>query len=529
MDRDLGDYDDLSIWDRARSESMFGQRISVPSPADSLFIALVHGIRALSDCRVLWIVDAVRIIQRGIDDEQWLAFVQKCVSLDLQTIVSDVLGYLAERYRVCVPQFVLDAVRPGRRATAQRIEYARLLGQPGRRPVTRALAGSYLAFCRSRIDQPRFAGSKWIAGKTLSALGFLPGLAPAQYPLNRLINRNDTVAAWIRHRAPHFMQPRALDRGIPDCPVGRRISFAKNGMGHWFAFSGWALQEDTHLWSDGYQARLALRPAGAYEGPLRIELNMFPYLPPSRREAKIDLAISGGAVKRLNYKSGGPNFENAIFFDPENEASDRVVDLVITPITPRRPSREESLPDDRLLGVCLRSLRLTPVPVIEQGEWLKFAAGETGVNALGCGWWAPETIGVWSAMRRTDLLFRIGQNLADVYAAHLSSVQLAFEITTRVPPGGTVRITLTATGWQHGRKTYSISDSGRQTLFMSLGSSSDVLRPRQLQVHLRLNKLHRLTDIRGSGDGRTVGIMLHRVNLKRGDIRASGHGYIAEG
>ena len=88
---------------------------------------------------------------------------------------------------------------------------------------------------------------------------------------------------------------------------------------------------------------------------------MDPYLPSGSRGAVVDVAINGRRHRRLTFPSAG--FPPAYIFSlaVEDIPESKIVDIIFIPVTPKRPVNCEDSGDSRLLGICLRLMRLEAV------------------------------------------------------------------------------------------------------------------------------------------------------------------------
>lgn len=98
--------EDDAIWERARSGTLGGIPLLVPSPLDTVLIATAHGVldaHKSSD----WLVDIADAIDEGVD---WEVFLRAAHARRLSAAAAVALGYVAERLERPVPVEVLDAL-----------------------------------------------------------------------------------------------------------------------------------------------------------------------------------------------------------------------------------------------------------------------------------------------------------------------------------------------------------------------------------------------------------------------------------
>lgn len=103
--------DDDGLWRRATAFSWRGVSVFLPSPADSLVMAVTHGVRWSLDGATDWTVDAARLVDAG--DVDWDIVLEEADSRLLHAVLHAGLDYLAEALRRPIPRHVLDALARG--------------------------------------------------------------------------------------------------------------------------------------------------------------------------------------------------------------------------------------------------------------------------------------------------------------------------------------------------------------------------------------------------------------------------------
>ncbi len=106
LNRNPGDDD--ALWARARPASLQGIPVLLPSPADSLLLTIVHGVRFSEEGIADWAIDAAAAIDRG--DVDWRVLAEETQARRLQAPVYAGLSYLKERLGRRAPDDVLQAL-----------------------------------------------------------------------------------------------------------------------------------------------------------------------------------------------------------------------------------------------------------------------------------------------------------------------------------------------------------------------------------------------------------------------------------
>ena len=294
--------------------------------------------------------------------------------------------------------------------------------------------------------------------------------------------------------------------------------------------SGWALPEDTGIWTRGKrsQLRLAINEAGdgdyvltlfigmicvgSDDGPLRVEL-----LANGERIAVRDFTASTALPWRIDL--------------PSRTWVHGRTELTLVVPEPRSPFSLGWSADDRELGIFLGALKLEEADrSVRLGEVIPFAEGTRGERLLGDGWSTPEPTGVWTDGERAclvlDLTETVGSDL-DVILNVLPFVspehpELEVEVSAYEQGLGThvFRYGEDADNVLHVQLSCALLDNGPRAVLdlrlheparpIDLGMSAD---PRRLGLHLRS-----LTVCR-PGAAVTQGTGLHNLQRLRRQLR----------
>lgn len=101
--------DDEGLWRRALTLDWQGVAVQVPSPADALLIALVHGLRWSVESAADWTIDACAIIDEARLD--WQDFLDESRRRMLEAIMLAGLDYLRLALNKPIPDFVIATLR----------------------------------------------------------------------------------------------------------------------------------------------------------------------------------------------------------------------------------------------------------------------------------------------------------------------------------------------------------------------------------------------------------------------------------
>jgi hypothetical protein len=101
--------DDDGLWSRSVPAQLLGALVRVPSPADALLIAVVHGVRWSLDAAADWTVDASALLDEGEVD--WTVCLKEAADRQLQSVLLAGFLYLRDTLRKPVPDDVIDQLR----------------------------------------------------------------------------------------------------------------------------------------------------------------------------------------------------------------------------------------------------------------------------------------------------------------------------------------------------------------------------------------------------------------------------------
>jgi hypothetical protein len=130
---------------------------------------------------------------------------------------------------------------------------------------------------------------------------------------------------------------------------------------------GWTDADDSGTWSIGNDARLRFHVPLAVAGDLRLTLDMLPFVAGPLTEQAVTLRVNGSEIETVQL--GGASRGKKFFRIPRAlvEASWGTVDLRFILPDATAPVAVGVNNDRRRLGIRLISLRLSPVPPLEDG------------------------------------------------------------------------------------------------------------------------------------------------------------------
>ncbi len=164
--------DDDRVWARSVPVAWHGVNVRVPSPADALLIALIHGVRWSKDGSADWAVDASALIDEGNLD--WDVFLEEATDRKLQAVLSVGLVYLRNTLHKPVPDEVIRRLRV-ESTSAQQAELEQYTSTPSPDTPQHIFAASLMAIQRALSHNKEIAGG---------AVQKLPQKVAARYSIN---------------------------------------------------------------------------------------------------------------------------------------------------------------------------------------------------------------------------------------------------------------------------------------------------------------------------------------------------------
>jgi hypothetical protein len=138
------------------------------------------------------------------------------------------------------------------------------------------------------------------------------------------------------------------------------VNFTTNGNGKLYQGLGWAGAEEDHTWTAARQAHLVFRFL-APKSSIILSVRFRPYLAPGKVSAqKVNVFFNRRLIKEL--QTGDPGYQDLTVLVSHECFNDTGVSVITFEIpTAVAPASIGRGPDERLLGIALKWLKLTPV------------------------------------------------------------------------------------------------------------------------------------------------------------------------
>ncbi|NIA01841.1 MAG: hypothetical protein GWP15_00495 [Nitrospirae bacterium] len=228
---------------------------------------------------------------------------------------------------------------------------------------------------------------------------------------------------------------------IPTFPLGEKLHFSKGGNGERCLRRGWSVPELWGIWSIGKQSELSFKLPKSLSGNLYLTVRANPFVHFRRPKKEIKVFVNDEQVAIWNYQLGERNemqsasisqevyqknkdvvnikFVSSEVVSPkqdgiseeEREISLGLIDLIVTEIeTPKQVAVPEG---ERTISLAQTDLMLTTdTPISQLGEVLRFHQGGNGTCCLQKGWSTPESWGVWSMSKQSELELKLPNSLS---------------------------------------------------------------------------------------------------------------------
>nr|WP_294546498.1 glycosyltransferase [uncultured Rhodopila sp.] len=280
----------------------------------------------------------------------------------------------------------------------------------------------------------------------------------------------------------------------PDwCEVGRYMPIRADALPRNVLLAGWHAAEDWGCWSNGSTASLQLLFAEPLQGSLRLELNLT--RPPSG--GRLTVFVNHRALAAVEVTDGTNRW--LLPQDLTNGRTRLLIDLSVTETF--CPKTAGNGPDDRVLGVALRGLRVACfVPgICAVGRPLALAPPVDLDNVLLDGWHPAESWGTWTKASKATMKLAFGETLSGLFSLEIGFATRAVETTVLVSIGGFEVPPVRAAGGIAAWQLPAACTDGQRELVIGL-EVADTFRP---------------ADIVQTADDRTLGIGVRSVALNR--------------
>ncbi len=209
---------------------------------------------------------------------------------------------------------------------------------------------------------------------------------------------------------------------VSPCSLGEVLRFSHGGNGVRFLRRGWSIPEPWGIWSIGKQSELALQLSNKVSGNvfLTVRANPFVYFGCPKKEIKV--LVNDEHVATWNYQLGDGNEMRSVSLSPNiYQKNEGVLKIKFVSSEVESPKQAGISDDQREVSLGLVELMLTAhektkqtdlvqrsdVPMFHLGEVLRFSQGANGTCCLRNGWSIPESWGVWSMSKQSDLALQL--------------------------------------------------------------------------------------------------------------------------
>ncbi len=325
---------DAEFWERAEPALLRDLPVQVLSREDTLLQVAAHGMELNVQHPLRWAADAVLLL-RGAPRFDWDRLAHAARRHRLARQVAAALAALGDVAPDVLPAELPPALRrPARRiaptaraaaAGAEAEEFVRRAVAPGERPRP-GHAAAYLKelwALQSARQIPRHVA--WVA------TGRRPRLTPSCAP---------------------------VPAGAEPIWVPGEAGFATGEPGTRMLGPGWWSPDAHGVWSRGREAQLLIGLAFAVDGPLRLDLQLVPFLSAARPRLAVDVVADGRRAARWEF-AGTALHEHARTLRLDGPRRDIRLRLILDGRL--SPERAGELADPRPIGLQLLRVGVAPV------------------------------------------------------------------------------------------------------------------------------------------------------------------------
>jgi hypothetical protein len=394
---------DEDFWAQATPVQLAGVSSAALCATDELLLAILHGLRWSETPTYRWVLDGAQLA-RGehgpIDFDRLLAQARR------RRVTAAVRAGLAYLRRVADAPIPPQTLRDLRGAPLlERLELRALLTDPrarGKRArallyhqqhLRRALPLGARPTLRThvRLAREQLGLTRWRElGSALKGGTPGPGRPPSTVAASLGTGELDASAPPVR-----LEQPLAL--GDPEVAL------------RYVRYGAW-LPEADGCWTAGTQACVSLPLEERASGALLLGVWGDGYLPAEHRtqRQRVRLSVNGTPVGAVQLDRHQPELDGEAFAIPRSSlAQGERIELVLDTPDAVSPAELGLAPDDRLLGVSIRQLVLSPALRYQPGERLRFGQRSGDERMLAGGWSSAEENGRWTVGTCSSILVSV--------------------------------------------------------------------------------------------------------------------------
>ena len=397
--RDVGDLGVQHIWKRSIIARIGNLVTNVPCPEDQLLLALIHGIRPQVNRRVQWIVDSLCILKNTTRGFDWGLFAHNVKHSLLLHHMSDMLGYLRTTFDTVTP--IADTTSAFAVFFCHH-EYQGMFVREENRQMIQRFSGltlkHYRNFRNKRITELVNGAVRTGSGSVMATI------QASSRRIHVISHKHPALHSILIRITNNYGKNSEPDWPVHYLPSDGLVRFKSIGPGFLYAVSGWSIPEESHQWSDGWESRLLFKVPQDSNSALRIELDFHAFIPAEKDFSRIDVTINSRSHARLvftrDHNTGPHGF---IVSEEEISHPHGYVDILFTYLDPGTPEAAPDATDTRLLGACLKHLKIVRADLWDARRLLQFANGRAEAKYLEYGWHPLHSNGVLSAMSRASV------------------------------------------------------------------------------------------------------------------------------
>lgn len=309
---------ETALWDRARTGSLGGEPVLVPSIEDQAMHAWLHAAEHNPVPPMRWAADALIAI-RARESFDWDLVAETAAAQHVTVPTRAAVEYLVEELDAPVPVSAMTRLREATSTWLERYEHSARNIDPTRRG--RLQRAAIALQDRRRQDVGALDRSALTAATALRN--------------GRSQDLSDLDLHDLREG------PLKLDR---DRDPGDSLLY------------GWSFPEQPGRWTDGRRAALAVKVEPGAEALLVAELSAF--LGVAGRRQRVTVRVNGSRYARLRFADADLDLAPREIRLPIPPSPDGTAAISFAIASPRSPTSLGLPADDRRLGLLLRSLRL---------------------------------------------------------------------------------------------------------------------------------------------------------------------------
>mgnify|MGYP001396370092 CR=1 FL=1 len=211
---------------------------------------------------------------------------------------------------------------------------------------------------------------------------------------------------------------------LPYYQFGSQIHFGKGGNSKEYEELGWSNGETGYTWTDGKMASLVFFVSAANSN-LLLSADFTPYVSDIIKQQKINVIVNGKHLGAWIATESG-KYQLTI---PKELVTESILNIKFELPDAISPAELNIGDDQRMVGIAMRSIVITELPIYQYGTTLQFGIGGNAQDFLEKGWSAAEQGITWTDGKKASLLLSVPPTSSDLVLSSILIPHVSSKVT----------------------------------------------------------------------------------------------------